>query len=472
MSDCGEVAAKDLKRREFILNGNLAAVLLKISSPLIVLNFFTYIYGIIDMVVVAGKGGSVLSAVAMANQLQNLFTTLGGGLSTGGAIMVSRFIGRGDYNLAKRSATTFLTVAAALSALFVGAILPFTEPLLRAAQFSDSLLEAGRSYFAVQVITAGVGIFNSSFLGFEKSRGATNNVLFINLAVMAAKITLTLVFVKGYGLPIVYIALSTLAANLIITFYAAVNLIRRRYLFAYSVRNNCFRKRIILPYLSLSTPVFLGKFVFSMGKVIVNALGRQYGDNAPGALGVSNNVSGAVTNITSSTEEAISTVVSQNVGAGNVPRALKTFWVALAMDLTIALAGTLVLVFISDWLSGFFSDGEGLAAEEIAAQKSLIKSILRYEMAGIPMLGVNAACMGFIYGLGYTKLSLVFNLSRLFVLRLPVVLVMVYCFPGFGPAGLGLGMLISNVGVGAVSFIIAFICLFKVRKKGLDDKIK
>lgn len=467
----GEVAAKDLKRREFILNGNLLAVLIKISSPLIVLNFFTYIYGIIDMVVVAGKGGNVLSAVAMANQLQNLFTALGGGLSTGGSIMVSRFIGRGDYNLAKRSATTFLTVAAALSLLFVGVILPFTDPILRAAQFSDNLLAAGRSYFAVQVITAGVGIFNSTFLGFEKSRGATNNVLFINLAVMAVKISLTLVFVKGYDLPIVWIALSTLLANLIITGYAAVNLIRRKYLFAYSLRNNYFRKQIMLPYLRLSAPVFLGKFVFSMGKVIVNALGRQYGDNAPGALGVSNNVSGAVTNITSSTEEAVSTVVSQNVGAGNIPRALKTFWVSLLMDLTIALAGTLVLVFISDWLSGFFSNGEGLTAEEMAAQKSLIKSILRYEMAGIPMLGVNAACMGFIYGLGYTKLSLVFNVSRLFVLRLPVVLIMLFVFYDFGPAGLGLGMLVSNVGVGVVSFVLALVCYMRIRKKGLQDKI-
>lgn len=421
------------------------------------------------MVVVAGKGGSVLSAVAMANQLQNLFSTLGGGLATGGSIMVSRYIGRSDYPSAKRAATTFLTVAAGLSVLFVAILLPFTNPILRAAQFSDELMEAGASYFAVQVIIVGVGIFNSTFLSFEKSRGATYNVLGINLAVMTVKISLTLLFVQAYDLPVVWIALSTLFANLIITAYAAVNLIRRKYLFAYSVRNNSFRKELMKPYLRLSLPVFLGKFVFSMGKVIVNGLGMQYGKNAPGALSVSNNVSGSVTNVTSSTEDAISTVVSQNVGAGNTRRALKTFWTALAMDIAIAVVGTIILFFISDWLAGFFSKGEAAGADE--AQKALIKSIFSYELAGIPFLGVNAACMGFIYGLGYTRLSLVFNISRLFVLRLPVVLIMLYCFYDFGAAGLGLGMLVSNVGVGVISFVLAMACYFKIRKKGLNDKI-
>lgn len=453
------------------MNGNLLAVLLYISAPLIVLNLFTYVYGIIDMVVVADKGGDVLSAVVMANQLQNLFTTLGGGLATGGSIMVSRFIGRNDYPSAKSAANTFLTVAAVISLAFVGIILPFTDPLLRAAQFDDRLLAVGRSYFAVQVITAGVGIFNSTFLSFEKSRGATTNVLFINLVVMAVKIALTLLFVQAYDLDVVWIALSTLFANLIITSYAAVNLIRRKYLFAYSFKNNRFKADILKPYVRLSMPVFLGKFVFSFGKVIVNALGTQYNRFAPGALGVSNNVAGAVTNVTSATEEAISTVVSQNIGARNNRRALKCFWVALALDIAIALIGTFILNFISGWLAGFFSQGGDVTAEEAEYQRRLIEEIFRYELVGIPFLGVNAASMGFIYGLGYTKLSLVFNLSRLFVLRLPVVMIMLFCFYDFGPGGLGLGMLVSNVGVGVVSFILALACYARVGKGDFRDDI-
>ena len=90
---------------------------------------------------------------------------------------------------------------------------------------------------------------------------------------------------------------------------------------------------------------------------------------------------------------------------------------------------------------------------------------------GIPFLGVNAACMGLIYGLGYTKLSLIFNISRLVAIRIPVVLIMLYCFYDFGPAGLGLGMMISNIGVGVISFIIAMICCARIKKRGVNDKL-
>lgn len=464
-SESAPISQKDLKRREFILNGNILAVLIRFSTPLIALNLFSYIYGVIDIIVVADKSDKVLSAVVMADQLKTLFSALGSGLATSGGILVSRLIGRGDFDNARSYANTFMTVAAVIAVLFVAILLPCTTLVLKAAGFTQSLMAEGAGYFAVEVVIVGVAIFNSSFLSFEKCRGATTNVLMINVAVMAVKISLTLLFVKAYNLPVVWIAASTLFANLLITAYAVVNLIRRKYLFSYSIKNTSFKGTTLKPYFKVALPIFLGSFVLNMGKVIINKLGTKYDEAAPGALGVSNQVGGSVTTMTSATEGAISMVVSQNVGAGNTQRALKAFWVALAIDITISLVGVTVLYFISDWLAGFFSQNAG------DEQKQRIASIFSYEIAGIPFLGVNAACMGLIYGLGYTKLSLVFNISRLVVIRIPVVLIMLYCFYDFGPAGLGLGMMISNVGIGIISFTIAMVCCAKIKKNGIKDKL-
>ena len=60
---------KDIKKREFIISGNMLNVVLYISLPLIALNAFTYLYGIIDTIVLAGKESSVLSSVVMIDQL-------------------------------------------------------------------------------------------------------------------------------------------------------------------------------------------------------------------------------------------------------------------------------------------------------------------------------------------------------------------------------------------------------------------
>ena len=111
--------AKDNKRRDFILNGNIFLVVLKISLPLIMLAVFNYMAGIIDTIVVAKHDNDALSSVVMIDQIKNLFSSLGAGLATGGSIVVARFIGRNQLDSAQKSANTLLTIAVSIAALLV-----------------------------------------------------------------------------------------------------------------------------------------------------------------------------------------------------------------------------------------------------------------------------------------------------------------------------------------------------------------
>lgn len=147
---------KDIKKREFIISGNMLNVVLYISLPLIALNAFTYLYGIIDTIVLAGKESSVLSSVVMIDQLKNMFTAIGGGLATGGSIIVSRLIGKNDFDRAKKVSSTILVVAVIVSMVLMAAVLPFSKPILRLAGFTDELIDLGLGYFIVQICTVGV----------------------------------------------------------------------------------------------------------------------------------------------------------------------------------------------------------------------------------------------------------------------------------------------------------------------------
>ena len=322
---------------------------------MIALNAFTYLYGIIDTIVLAGKESSVLSSVVMVDQLKSMFTARGGGLATGGSIIVSRLIGKNDFDRAKKVSSTILVVAVIVSMVLMAAVLPFSKPILRLAGFTDELIDLGLGYFIVQICTVGVMIFNSVFLGLEKSRGATLNVLFINLAVMGVKIGLTLMFVFVFEMDTVMVAVATLLANLIVTAYAFVMLGRKRYLFRFSRRNVSLKKEILAPLGKLGLPVFLGKFVFSLGKVIVNAMAVNYGDDAPGALGISNHISGSVTNVTGSVEESTSAIISQNIGAGKKNRVYSAFFCSLGTTITIAVIGVILLVVFEKDIVSFFA---------------------------------------------------------------------------------------------------------------------
>ena len=111
--------SRDNKRREFILNGNIFVVVLRISLPLIMLAVFNYMAGIIDTIVVAKHDNDALSSVVMIDQIKNLFSSLGAGLATGGSIVVARLIGRNQLDTAQKSANTLLTIAVSIAAVLI-----------------------------------------------------------------------------------------------------------------------------------------------------------------------------------------------------------------------------------------------------------------------------------------------------------------------------------------------------------------
>lgn len=466
MADNSNVSEKDRKRREFILNGNPMAVVLHISLPLMALGAFSYISSIIDTVVVSTTDNNALSSVVMISQIKALISALGGGFATGSSIIVSRLIGRGEYDKAKKAANTTIMLFFIVATALIGLLQIFAVGILRIGRLDDEMIAMGIGYFRVQIISLGVGMFNSVFMGLEKSRSAMVNITLINIMSMVLKLVFTILFVNVLHLGTTWIAVGTLCADLSVTIYAFVNLFRRNYLFKFSARNTMFTKEFFRPLCSMSIPVSLGKFVFSMGKVIINGLAKDYyGGYAPGALGVSNQISGAVTHLTTYSEDAESSIISYNLSNKYYSRMIRVFFCTLTVNLVITSIGFVLLKLFKAPISMFFADGNVEKAE-------LIEKIFGYESIGIIALGVNSAVNGLIYGIGWTKLSMVCNLSRLFVFRIPTMLIMINCFPEIGAESLGIAMLISNVGIGLMSVVIGIVCLINIKNHKTKDNVK
>lgn len=460
------VSEKDRRRREFILTGNPMAVVLNISLPLMALGAFSYISSVIDTVVVSATDNSAVSSVVMISQIKQLISALGAGFATGSSIIVSRLIGRGEYDKAKKAANTTLEVFFVLAVLLIAVIQIFAVGILKLGRLDDNMIATGIGYFRVQIVSIGVGLFNQVFMGLEKARGAMKNITLINIMSMALKLFSTIIFVNVLHLGTTWVAGGTLCADISVTIYALINLVRKNYLFKFDPRNVMFSVDFFKPLCSLSIPVSLGKFVFSMGKVIVNGLAIDYGPDAPGALGISNQISGSVTHLTTYSEDSESSVISYNLSQRYYSRMIKVFFCTLSLNLIITTIGFILLTVFSAPISLFFAGDGG------AEKAALIEKIFSFERVGIIALGVNSAVNGLIYGLGYTKLSMICNLSRLFAFRIPSMLIMINCFPELGAESLGIAMLISNIGIGIMSVVIATVCLIKIKHHKTKDNVK
>lgn len=98
-----------------------------------------------------------------------------------------------------------------------------------------------------------------------------------------------------------------------------------------------------------------------------------------------------------------------------------------------------------------------------------VRMIHNYDSWSIPSLAINSAVLGLLYGFGKTKITMVINIARAFVFRIPILLILLYCFPELGVECAGLSMGISNVCIALMSIVCLVVFLFQIRKKAIKE---
>ena len=466
------ISEKDLKRRDKILNGNLVLTIISICAPIFLYNLFNSFYAIIDAVVVSKINPTSVSAVASLSQLQHLLSSLGSGLAAGGGILVARQFGAGEMERARYLSNQTISLSNIIIALLLGICIPFALPIMRISGVPEELISIGTGYFIVQVITLAFVFYNSVFMAMQKAKGNTKIMFWLNIFAMIIKLLLSVLFIWLLGFRnIVWVALSTLVGQMVMFAVLLAMMLQKDNVFIIKLEEFKLKKKETKDILSMSLPIFLGKFIFSFGKVSINAMCKTYGPLVVGALGVSNNINGMVTTPINSFEEGTSTIISQNIGANNLKRAIKTFKYSFFMATALGIVGYILVRFIcQDAIINLYN--QNAQAEDTAMFLALIKSIHRYDSLSILALAVNSAVLGVLYGFGQTKMTMVLNISRVFVFRIPVLWYLQNFRSEMGAEAAGISMGISNICIALASLSCLGIFLLKIKKKGYENMAK
>ncbi len=171
-------------------------------------------------------------------------------------------------------------------------------------------------------------------------------------------------------------------------------------------------------------------------------------------------MSGLTTSSQNGFQEGAAAIISQNLGAGKKKRVLEAFWKVLVINMVVGAAGlSLTMVFIGQ-LSAIFATSQGGMDQEF---QDMIIAIYRYEAWGgaIP-LGINAAVMALLFGMGYTKITLLINFLRIFLFRIPVLWGLQH-FTALGSEAVGIVMLVSNTATGIMALAAALVCVRKMK---------
>lgn len=460
------VSKQDESFRQYALNGAPMRVLLSSCAPLALFQALQSIFKILDAMMASHISADAVSAVSCLSQITLMITALGTGLAVAGSIKISEAYGRGDYDAVRKRVASVYAMAVVVSVVVAVVLIPFASPFLRLLKTPEDLIATGVGYFRVEILTLVINFFNTVYIAIERSRGHAKKILKLNMVIVVVKLALSAYFVYVLHSDVTMIAVSTLIGQVLLLGYAVFSMSRDEGAFRFSPRNISMDRETVMPVLNLSYPITAEKVLFAAGKVIVNSMSGMYGGLTVGALGISNNIGGLTTSWHMGFTDGAAPLISQNRGAGKHRRCLQIFYRLLAVDVAVGVIGLLLVSNTLPMLARLFAQSQNQFDQTFC---DMIVSIHMWEMLGYITLGVNSAVVALLLGYGYTKLTMLLNVARVFAYRVPV-LWFLQRFTSIGAEAVGITMMVSNVCVGLTAVVVVIPVIAKIRKQIQEEE--
>lgn len=456
------LSKKEYLRRDKILNGNLWKTVIILTIPLAIYSLFNFLYGFIDMLLVADLGSSYVNSVVFIDELKSAVSAFGGAIAAAGCVLIARQYAIGNLKTARQYAGNSIILGVLVSSGVIILMMLFGAPILAFFGATEDMIENGLSYYQVQMLTTLLIAINSVFIGIEKAKGNTRLVLWLNLIVMTVKLILSVLWIKVFGGDLFHLALASLIAQGILSGVAVVILFHPKNSLHISIKelnpNTVMMKEIFI----LAIPVFIGKFLFNMGKVVINGVALLYHPFAVGALGIAYKVHNGFSQVANTFEESEMSIIAQNIGNKNINRAIKAYVISLIYATSVATIGLIVAYFWQDWMiTLFLRDGI-----DFAEKFELTKLIYAFEQFSSVTGAVIATTTGMFIAFKKTKIVFWINILRVIILRLPVIYFLYYVIDPTATWHVGFVMLFSNTLTMIISIIFALIHIHNLKTYG------
>lgn len=151
--------------------------------PLFLEQFLVMLVGIADTLVVSHAGEAAVSGVSLVNQFNTIFIYLFTALASGGAVVISQYIGRKEQEQAGKSASQLLMSGTVFSLATAVLVLIGNEGMLRLlfGRVEDSVMDACVMYLRISAYSyPALAVYNSGAAVY-RSLGRTNVTMYISI---------------------------------------------------------------------------------------------------------------------------------------------------------------------------------------------------------------------------------------------------------------------------------------------------
>lgn len=312
----------------------------KMLVPLFLEQLLLLLVGIADTLVISYAGESAVSGVSLVNQFNTVFILLFTALASGGAVVVSQYIGRQDTEKAGEAASQLLLFSGLFSVLLAAGVLLGGRALLRLlfGRVEEEVMAAcvtyqrvsAYSYPALAVYNAGAALCRS----MGKTKVTMNISILANIVNVAGNLTGVFVLhagVAGVAYPSLLVRFFSAAA---ITCYCFRGKSRVAYRAVWLARWN---EPLLKGILHIAVPNGIESGIFQLVKVALSSMVALFGTCQIAANGIAQSIWSLAAMCGTVMGTVFITVIGQCMGAGDIPAA--EGWFRKLLKLTVLLSG-------------------------------------------------------------------------------------------------------------------------------------
>lgn len=449
-----------MKNRTYLLlhENNLYKAFIILAFPVFGANLLKSLHDLVDTYFIGQMEQSIAAqaGIAAAWPLISILMAFNAGLSVAGVAVISQLSGAGKRQEAKNY-SGLLLVLSILFGLLIQAVLYIAAPLVMGWMGAEGeTLVCAVTYLRVRSFEMLFVFIFTAFQAIRQAQGDTITPVILSVISIAINIVLTGTFIRIFNMGVFGAALATVIGQIVIAPICLFLLFRPGELLHLEKKDLKVSFPNMRQLAVLAAPSAGSQALSSFGFLVLQAFILDYGDTVTAAFSIGNKVSNLLLIPITALGSILAAYIGQNIGAHNKERALQAYRVSRNLGLGISIFGSLVIFPFREVMLGLLTNSD---ATLLAALDYIF-----WVLATQPLMSLFQNYMGVFNGSGNTRYSFIIATARLWVIRLPLILLFKNFTP-LGSSGIWYAMCISN-------FLILLPAAWLFRKVDFEPKLR
>ncbi len=348
--------------------------------PVFVGHLFQQLYNTADSIIVGNfVGKEALAAVASSGNLIFMMTGFFIGLCMGAGVIISRYLGAREYEKMGRAIHTAVAFSLCCGAVLSVLGIWLAPTLLIWMKTPANVLDLSITYFQIYFTGSFFTLVYNSCAGILQAVGDSKSPLKFLIIASVTNVVLDLIFVGVFQMGVAGAAIATVISQMLSAVLGFRKLLKSEGHYQLHIKKIGFDIPLFREILGQGIPSGINNSIISIANVVVQANINSFGDDAMAGCGSYSRVEGFIFLPIMSLSMAITTFISQNLGAGNHERAYKGSQYGIVGSMLSAEVLGVILWLTAPWIIPLFNDDP--AVVQIGVSQMRTESLFFFALA-------------------------------------------------------------------------------------------